>query len=90
MPVPSSYNDVTVNSTVRDFVGWAWYQHEFYTPKRWWTDERRVVLRFGSVHYTAVVVSCILNTGEDYYVGWDSIVHIATHHGLDVLGIEFW
>jgi hypothetical protein len=23
-------------------------------------------------------------------VGWDSIVHIATHHGLDVLGIEFW
>jgi len=55
MPVPSSYNDVTVNSTVRDFVGWAWYQHEFYPPKRWWKDEQRVVLRFGSVHYTALV-----------------------------------
>jgi len=58
MPVPSSYNDVTINSTVRDFVGWAWYQREFYPPKRWWIDERRVVLRFGSVHYTALVVSC--------------------------------
>lgn len=67
MPVPSSYNDVTVNSTVRDFVGWAWYQHEFYPPKRWWIDEQRVVLRFGSVHYTALVVSCILGTSEGYY-----------------------
>jgi beta-glucuronidase len=60
MPVPSSYNDITVNATVRDFVGWAWYQHTFYTPKRWWADKQRVVLRFGSVHYAAVVVNSIL------------------------------
>lgn len=55
MPVPSSYNDVTVNSALRDFIGWAWYQRQFYTPKRWWLDKQRVVLRFGSVHYTAIV-----------------------------------
>ncbi|KAJ4445543.1 hypothetical protein ANN_12223 [Periplaneta americana] len=55
MPVPSSYNDVTANSTLRDFVGWAWYQRSFFAPKRWWTDQQRVVLRFGSVHYTTVV-----------------------------------
>jgi beta-glucuronidase len=58
MPVPSSYNDITVNSAVRDFIGWAWYQRQFYTPKRWCLDKQRVVLRFGSVHYTAIVVSC--------------------------------
>ncbi|XP_023718876.1 beta-glucuronidase isoform X2 [Cryptotermes secundus] len=55
MPVPSSYNDITVNSVVRDFIGWTWYQRQFYTPKRWWLDKQRVVLRFGSVHYTAIV-----------------------------------
>lgn len=24
MPVPASYNDITQNITIRDFVGWAW------------------------------------------------------------------
>jgi len=24
MPVPASYNDITQNSSIRDFVGWAW------------------------------------------------------------------
>ena len=24
MPVPASYNDVTQNSSIRDFIGWAW------------------------------------------------------------------
>lgn len=55
MPVPSSYNDVTVNSTIRDHVGWVWYQRTFFAPKRWSTEKQRVVIRFGSVHYTAIV-----------------------------------
>ena len=53
MPVPSSYNDITTNSSVRDFVGWAWYDTTFFAPASW--EGARVVLRFGSVHYTAVV-----------------------------------
>lgn len=62
MPVPSSYNDITTDSgvrkisiqifgfflhfKVRDFLGWAWYDHHFYSPPGWKT--KRVVLRFSS------------------------------------------
>ena len=54
MPVPSSYNDITQNKTLRDFVGWAWYETEFYVPTEWLN--RRVVLRFDSAHYNTIVV----------------------------------
>lgn len=56
MPVPSSYNDITQNSTIRDYFGWVWYDREFYVSASWATD-RRVLIRFGSVHYYAQVVS---------------------------------
>ncbi|KAJ9578315.1 hypothetical protein L9F63_005460 [Diploptera punctata] len=55
MPVPSSYNDITVNSTIRDHVGWAWYKRTFFAPKHWSTEKQTVFVRFGSVHYTALV-----------------------------------
>ena len=54
MPVPASYNDITTNSSIRDYVGWAWYSTQFYVDPRWQEDSK-VVLRFGSVHYTAMV-----------------------------------
>jgi len=53
MPVPSSYNDITINTTIRDYIGWAWYDREFYVSHTW--KEERVMLRFGSVHYTAII-----------------------------------
>lgn len=53
MPVPSSYNDITVEAGVRDYIGWAWYDRNFYVSKGW--EGSRVMLRFGSVHYTAMV-----------------------------------
>lgn len=53
MPVPSSFNDITPNATVRDFVGWAWYQREFFVPNSWQTDVE-VRIRFGSAHYIAI------------------------------------
>lgn len=59
MPVPSSYNDVTANSTIRDYVGWSWYQYEFYVPKRWSDDQLNVFIRFGSVHFKSIVVRTI-------------------------------
>ena len=58
MPVPSSYNDVTNNKTIRDFVGWAWYDREFYVDQAW-DDKRRVVLRIDSAHYYTIVVGII-------------------------------
>ncbi|KAK2828793.1 hypothetical protein Q5P01_019827 [Channa striata] len=56
MPVPASYNDITQDSTLRDFIGWVWYEREVVVPARWIADEgTRVVLRVGSAHYYSVV-----------------------------------
>lgn len=56
MPVPSSYNDITQDAKLRDFVGWVWYDREVFIPKRW-NDENqlRVVIRFESCHYYCTV-----------------------------------
>lgn len=50
MPVPSSYNDITSNSTIRDYLGWVWYQTEDLIDVEDWRNSR-VVLHFGGVHY---------------------------------------
>ena len=58
MPVPSSYNDITQNKKLRDFVGWVWYDRDFFVPKSWDNEETtRTVIRFESCHYTCQVVS---------------------------------
>lgn len=59
MPVPSSYNDITQRKDIRDHVGWAWYDREFWVPKQW-MSQQRISLRFGGVNYHAVVVSLFL------------------------------
>lgn len=53
MPVPSSYNDVTQDASIRDHIGWVWYQREFFVPARWKTYP--VSVRFGSANYYAIV-----------------------------------
>ncbi|XP_032789501.2 beta-glucuronidase isoform X1 [Daphnia magna] len=53
MPVPSSYNDITQDANIRDHIGWAWYQRDFFLPKSW--KSQQVSIRFGSVNYYAVV-----------------------------------
>ena len=55
MPVPSSYNDITQDKALRDFVGWAWYDKEFYFPKE--LMNKRIILRVDSAHYNSIVVS---------------------------------
>nr|KAG5706847.1 hypothetical protein BaRGS_004182 [Batillaria attramentaria] len=47
------YNDITSEKSVRDFVGWAWYETTFYVPAAW--KDLVVSLRFGSAHYNTVV-----------------------------------
>lgn len=51
--VPSSYNDLYVEASVRDHVGPVWYEREFAIPSTW--DGRRVFLRFDSVTHHAEV-----------------------------------
>lgn len=53
MPVPASYNDITTDRTLRDHVGWVWYEREFAIPADWM--DKRLVMRFGSVTHHAVV-----------------------------------
>ena len=55
MPVPSSYNDITTEKSLRDYAGWGWYDRNFFTPSSWNTMQNNVRIRFGSAHYTAVV-----------------------------------
>jgi len=60
MPVPASYNDITQEKSIRDFVGWAWYDREFFLPQEW--SNKRVVLRIDSAHYNTIVVQITFNT----------------------------
>ncbi|RZF40679.1 hypothetical protein LSTR_LSTR014018 [Laodelphax striatellus] len=69
MPVPSSYNDITQERSLRDHVGFVWYERTFFAPERWHLDSLRVWLRFGSVHYLAHVVVITVpkyNTSDIY------------------------
>ncbi|XP_053609774.1 beta-glucuronidase isoform X2 [Plodia interpunctella] len=54
MPVPSSYNDVGTDESLRDHTGVVWYDRRFYAPQSW-ENQQRVWLRFASVHYQAKV-----------------------------------
>lgn len=57
MPVPSSYNDITTDASIRDFIGWAWYDRDVVVPERWDDEENlRVVLGFESCSYYCIVV----------------------------------
>lgn len=56
MPVPSSYNDITEDKTLREHVGVVWYERTFFVPQSWKDERQRVWIRFGSVHYLAHVV----------------------------------
>lgn len=51
MPVPSSYNDITQDRSLRDLLGLVWYERDFFVPLHWLT--RRVVLYVGSANYHA-------------------------------------
>ncbi|GAB3274585.1 beta-glucuronidase [Kineosporia babensis] len=52
MPVPASYNDILVDTGLKDHVGDVWYQTTIRVP-RGWTGER-IVLRFDSATHAAV------------------------------------
>ncbi|KAF7665609.1 hypothetical protein LDENG_00136470 [Lucifuga dentata] len=50
MPVPASYNDITQDATLRDFIGWV------VVPACWVANKgTRVVLRLGSAYYYSIV-----------------------------------
>jgi beta-glucuronidase len=54
MPVPASFNDITTNTTIRNWFGWVSYQTDFYAPP---IDlkTQSLYLHFGSVHFECQV-----------------------------------
>ena len=59
MPVPSSFNDITQDISIRDYIGWVWYDREVWTPASW--AGLNMVLRFESAHYNAIAVSALVS-----------------------------
>jgi len=56
MPVPASYNDITQDITLRDYVGKVWYRKRVFIPNIW--KEKRVFIRIGSAaHFSEVYVN---------------------------------
>ncbi|MGL1890731.1 MAG: beta-glucuronidase [Spirochaetaceae bacterium] len=53
MAVPASYNDLTQNSSIRDHIGWVWYEREICISRYW--KGRKKILHFGSVTHEAKV-----------------------------------
>lgn len=56
MPVPSSYNDILTSLDGRDHLGYVAYERIFYVPEDW-LGNGHIWIRFGSVCYSALVVS---------------------------------
>ncbi|KAI7815366.1 beta-glucuronidase, partial [Rhyzopertha dominica] len=54
MPVPASYNDITTDPKIRDYLGIVWYDRSFFVP-RFWADSGKTWIRFSSVSYAANV-----------------------------------
>jgi hypothetical protein len=53
MAVPASFNDVTADRSVRDYVGDIWYQRTVRIPRGW--DGQRIALYFESATHRATV-----------------------------------
>lgn len=53
MAVPSSFNDIFTDKSIRDYVGAFWYQTEVKIPKGW--KDTRICLYFESVTHSATV-----------------------------------
>ena len=81
MPVPSSFNDITQDRALRDFVGWVWYDREVYVPQTWQNNQTRVVLRFESAHYNTIVVGICLYVDPYIYLSVLYILWLQTPDG---------
>ena len=53
MAVPASYNDISTDAAVREYIGEAWYQTTVRVPRGW--AGRRIVLHFESATHGATV-----------------------------------
>src|SRR4051812_41425714 len=65
MPVPASFNDITADAAVRDYVGDVWYQTVVRVPRGW--QGQRIALHLESATHRATV--------------WVDDVEVVSHEG---------
>lgn len=53
MAVPSSYNDIFTEKSMRDHAGDVWYETTFFIPEEW--ESKNLEIRFGSITHHAEV-----------------------------------
>jgi beta-glucuronidase len=53
IPVPSSYNDLFVDASIRDHIGLVWYERTVFIPRSW--QGLRIDLRVGAAADSAIV-----------------------------------
>ncbi|MBS3995085.1 MAG: beta-glucuronidase [Alkaliphilus sp.] len=53
MAVPASFNDITVDARLRDFVGDVWYEKKIVISKHW--QEENVFIRVGSASHNSKI-----------------------------------
>ena len=56
MPVPSSFNEITQNNSLRNYIGWVWYDREAWIPASWRGGDKCIMIRFESAHYNTIAV----------------------------------
>lgn len=56
VPVPASYNDIFADETIRDHVGWVYYQRKVTVP-RGWSNDRYFVRVDAATHHGRVYVN---------------------------------
>jgi len=81
MPVPASYNDITQDVTLRDHVGWVWYETTLFAPASW--QGQSVLLRFGSAthHATAWVNGREVVSHKGGYMPFEAEIAGHLHYG---------
>lgn len=53
MPISSSYNDISVDSNIRDHIGNVWYEKEIFIPKMW--ENEKIFIRVGSASHLGII-----------------------------------
>jgi beta-glucuronidase len=84
MPVPSSFNDITQDPKIRDYVGWFWYKKDFLVHDNFYnSDLNDLLIHFGSVNYHCEVFV------NDVHIGHHSSGHLPFELKIPHLKINF-